>query len=370
MSKKRFLISGGGTGGHVFPAIAIAKALQRRFPDAEFLFAGAKGKIEMSQVPAAGFPIEGLWISGLERKLSLKNLLFPVKVLHSLWKARRIINRFQPDVIIGVGGYASWAVVWTGNNKGIKTLLQEQNSYAGITNRNLGKKANTICVAYENMERFFPPEKIVLTGNPIRREVIDIEGKREKAAEYFGLDANKTTLLFVGGSLGALAINQSLENSVHRLLDSGYQVIWQTGSYYYEKAQQKAKVLNRSGLVVTRFIKAMDLGYAMGDIVVSRAGAMAISELSAIGKPVILVPLPTAAEDHQRMNALALVRKDAAEMILNKDAVEKLIPAVIRLAEDKGKQELLSRNIKKLGIKDADERIAGEVEKLLNSAND
>ena len=365
MEKRKFLISGGGTGGHIFPAIAIAQALQRRFPDAEFLFVGAQGKIEMIKVPENGFSIEGLWISGLQRKLTLNNLSFPFKLISSLWQARKIIKKFNPDVIIGVGGYASGAVLWMGNKMNKQSLIQEQNSFAGITNKILGKQVNTICVAYDKMEKFFPKERIIKTGNPIRKEVIQIEGKKEKAAKHFGLDANKKTILFVGGSLGALAINQSLTKDVKLLLEKGYQVLWQTGVPYFETAEKVGKEISNKNLVITKFIKEMDLGYALADLIVSRAGAIAISEISAIGKPAIFVPLPTAAEDHQRMNALALVNMDAAEMILNKEAVEKLIPAVIELSKDENRQKALSENILKMAITDADERIADEVIKLI-----
>ncbi len=365
MKKLKILVSGGGTGGHIFPAIAIAQALQRRFPDAEFHFVGAKGKIEMKKVPEEGFKITGLWISGLQRSLTLDNLSFPFKLISSLWKARKIIKSFNPDVIIGVGGYASGAVLWMGSKMKRQCLIQEQNSFAGITNKILGKKVDTICVAYDNMEKFFPKEKIIITGNPIRKEVIQIEGKREKAAQHFNLETDKKTILFVGGSLGALAINQSLSKDVELLLNKGYQVIWQTGVPYYPVAIELKNKINNKNLVVTKFIKAMDLGYAIADIIVSRAGAIAISEISAIGKPAIFVPLPTAAEDHQRMNALALVNNNAAEMVLNKEAEEKLIPSVIELAEDKKKQTVLSENILQMAITDADERIADEVIKLV-----
>jgi UDP-N-acetylglucosamine--N-acetylmuramyl-(pentapeptide) pyrophosphoryl-undecaprenol N-acetylglucosamine transferase len=365
MKNLKILVSGGGTGGHIFPAIAIAQALQRRFPDATFHFVGAKGKIEMKKVPEEGFQITGLWISGLQRSLTLDNLSFPFKLISSLWKARKIIKQFKPDVIIGVGGYASGAVLWMGGKMKRQCLIQEQNSFAGITNKILGKKVDTICVAYENMEKFFPKEKIIITGNPIRKEVIQIKGKREKAAQHFNLKANKKTILFVGGSLGALAINQSLSKNVELLLKRGYQVIWQTGVPYYPMAIELRDNINNKSLVVTKFIKAMDLGYAIADIIVSRAGAIAISEISAIGKPAIFVPLPTAAEDHQRMNALALVNNNAAEMVLNKEAEEKLIPIVIELAEDKERQTALSENILQMAITDADERIADEVIKLV-----
>jgi UDP-N-acetylglucosamine--N-acetylmuramyl-(pentapeptide) pyrophosphoryl-undecaprenol N-acetylglucosamine transferase len=364
--KKKFIISGGGTGGHIFPAIAIAKELQRQFADAEFLFVGAQGKIEMKKVPEAGFEIEGLWISGLQRKLSLDNLAFPFKLIDSLWKARGILKKFKPDIVIGVGGFASGPTLWMANMLHIPTLIQEQNSYPGITNRALAKKVQKICVAYDTLEKFFPKEKIVMTGNPVRQEVIQIKGKREKAAVFFNLDASQKTLLFVGGSLGALAINETLNSQVQKLLDRGLQVIWQTGEYYYEKAQATARSLANNRLVVRAFIREMDLAYAMSDLIVSRAGAIAISEISAIGKPAIFVPLPTAAEDHQRLNAMALVNKNAAEIVLNKDTGEKLIDTVIALINDETKQAMFSQNILKMAITDADQRIVKVISNIIN----
>ena len=363
--KKKFIISGGGTGGHIFPAIAIAKELQRQFPDAEFLFVGAQGKIEMEKVPEAGFQIEGLWISGLQRKLSIDNLAFPFKLISSLWKARKILKAFEPNIVIGVGGFASGPTLWMANMLNIPTLIQEQNSYPGITNRALAKKVRKICVAYDTLDKFFPKGKIVKTGNPIRQEMIQIKGKREKAANFFGLNASQKTVLFVGGSLGALAINETLNKQVEKLLDEGLQVIWQTGKYYFEKAQATEKHINNNKLVVKAFIREMDLAYAIGDIIVSRAGAIAISEISAVGKPAIFVPLPTAAEDHQRMNAMALVENQAAELVLNKETDQKLIDATIALAQDVEKQKVLSENILKMAIIDADKRIANVIKQII-----
>ncbi len=363
--EKKFIISGGGTGGHIFPALAIAKALKRRFPDAGFLFVGAKGKMEMEKVPEQGFPIEGLWISGLQRKWSLSNLLFPLKLLSSLWKARKIIKVFKPDVVIGVGGFASGPTLWMANKLHFPTLIQEQNSFPGITNRLLAKKVEKICVAYDGLEKFFPAGKIVKTGNPIRREVIAIAGKRAEAAAFFGLDASQKTILFVGGSLGALAVNETLSGQVKRLLDEGIQVIWQTGNYYYEKALSTYQSLQSESLVVRAFIKEMDLAYAMADVVVSRAGAIAISEIAAVGKAAIFVPLPTAAEDHQRMNALALVERDAAIMVANNETGEKLVDACLDLINDDAKQAALQRNIKKMAVTDADERIVEVVSNMI-----
>ncbi len=363
--KKKFIISGGGTGGHIFPALAIAKALKRRFPGADFLFVGARGKMEMEKVPEQGFAIKGLWISGLKRKWSISNLLFPLKLISSLWNARKIIKGFRPDIVIGVGGFASGPTLWMANKLRVPTLIQEQNSFPGITNRLLAKKVEKICVAYDGLEKFFPAGKIVKTGNPIRREVIEIAGKRPEAAVFFGLDASQKTILFVGGSLGALAVNETLSHQVKRLLDEGVQVIWQTGAYYYEKAMLVSRELSSPALVVRDFIKRMDLAYAMADMVVSRAGAIAISEIAAVGKAAIFVPLPTAAEDHQRMNALALVENDAALMVSNSETDRKLIDTCVALINDEAKQADLERNIQKMAVKDADERIADVVAEII-----
>jgi UDP-N-acetylglucosamine--N-acetylmuramyl-(pentapeptide) pyrophosphoryl-undecaprenol N-acetylglucosamine transferase len=360
------IISGGGTGGHIFPAITIANTLKNRIPDINVLFVGAKGKMEMEKVPAAGYPIEGLWISGLQRKLSFKNLTFPLKVVSSLIKAGKIIRKFNPAIVIGVGGYASGPTLRIASNRGIPTVIQEQNSYPGITNKLLSKKVSKICVAYEGMEKFFPKDKIVLTGNPIRRDVIEIRGKEKDALTYFNLDPDKQTVLVIGGSQGALSINKSIHKNLDKFVENNIQVIWQTGSYYFETAEIATKELQSKGIRTIAFIDRMDYVYALADIIVSRAGAIAISEICAVGKPTVFVPLPSAAEDHQTKNARALADKNAALLIKDNESNEKLADTVLQLLSDKQKRQELSSNISKLAITDAAERITDEILGLLN----
>jgi UDP-N-acetylglucosamine--N-acetylmuramyl-(pentapeptide) pyrophosphoryl-undecaprenol N-acetylglucosamine transferase len=305
--KTRIIISGGGTGGHVFPAIAIADALNKKLKAVEIHFIGAKSRMEMEKVPQAGYSIEGLWISGIQRKLTFKNLMVPVKIIISLLKANSIISRFRPGVVVGVGGYASGPTLRVAVWRGIPTLIQEQNSYPGITNRLLAKKTNRICVAYEGMERFFPKEKIILTGNPVRKEIVDIEGKKEIALEYFGLEKGKKTLLVIGGSQGALSVNESIAVHLKLFADQDIQMIWQTGKLYYSKALEFIRHQGYKHVKIYEFISRMDYAYSVADVVVSRAGAIAVSELCAVKRPVIFIPLPHAAEDHQTKNAMALV---------------------------------------------------------------
>ena len=364
--KYKIIISAGGTGGHIFPAVAVANTLRERLGEVDILFIGAKDKMEMKRVPAAGYPIEGLWISGLQRSLTLKNITFPFKVISSLYNAGKIIKKFKPDVVAGFGGFASGPTLRVASNKKIPTLIQEQNSYPGITNKILAKKVNTICVAYEGMERFFPEEKIIMTGNPVRKEVIQIEGKRNEAAKYFNLDSEKKTLLIVGGSLGALAVNKAIAKSLYKLMDEGLQVLWQTGEYFYNEAVKAAKPYSTKGVKVTPFIDKMDYAYAIADVIISRAGAIAISEIANVAKPAIFVPLPTAAEDHQTKNAMALVEKEAALMVENRDVMEDLTPAVISLFKNEQKQKSLKTNLKKLAINDAAEKITDEILKLID----
>lgn len=361
----RFIISGGGTGGHIFPAIAIANALKAKAPSAEILFVGAKGKMEMEKVPAAGYKIEGLWISGLQRKLTLKNLSFPFKVVSSLFKARKIISDFKPDAVIGVGGYASGPTLRAATMKKIPTVIQEQNSFPGITNKLLAAKVNKICVAYDGMETFFPASKIVKTGNPIRKNVIEIEGKKNEAASFFKLNQEQKTVLLVGGSQGALAVNKGIAQNIDVFSQNNIQLIWQTGKYYYEDAKQLVNKLNVKNIIVTQFIDRMDLAYAMADIIISRAGAIAISEICAVGKPPIFIPLPSAAEDHQTKNADALVEKEAAILIKNSDVSAKIGDALLNLLNDKKKQNTLSENLKKLAIRNSADLIANEILKLV-----
>ncbi|MBA3899795.1 MAG: undecaprenyldiphospho-muramoylpentapeptide beta-N-acetylglucosaminyltransferase [Bacteroidetes bacterium] len=367
MQQLKVIISGGGTGGHIFPAIAIANALKQKLQDkVDILFVGAKGKMEMEKVPAAGYKIEGLWISGMQRSLSVSNLSFPFKVTSSLLKAYRIIKKFKPDVVVGVGGYASGPVLAMASFSGVPTLIQEQNSYAGITNKILGKKVNKICVAYDGMEKFFPKEKIVLTGNPVRQDILQLEGKRERGLEHFKLDANKKTLLIIGGSQGARAINQSIEKGLADFIKNDVQLVWQTGKFYYPNAKEAVEKAGSESIKCFDFIQKMDLAYAVADVVVSRAGASSVSELCIVKKPAILVPLPTAAEDHQTKNAMALVTHNAAIIIKNAEAEEKLVSETIDLLNSKERQEKLSANIHKLAFKDAAGVIASEVINLIN----
>jgi len=355
----RVIISGGGTGGHIFPAVAIAKTIQRLRPDAEILFVGAEGKMEMEKVPAAGFKIIGLPIVGIQRRLTLKNLVVPFKLIASMFKARKIIKEFRPDIAIGVGGYASGPLLRAATNAGIKTLIQEQNSYPGITNKILSKKVDRICVAYQGLEKFFPAEKIVLTGNPVRPEVTILAGKREQAIKHFNLDPNKKTLLVIGGSLGARTINLAIEKFSKQFTDAGMQIIWQTGKHYYQTALQVEK--NSPDVHVLEFIREMDLAYAAADLIVSRAGAMSISELCLVKKPAIFVPSPNVSEDHQTKNAMALVNKDAAILVKDVEAQESLGNAVVNLMNDTSRMQQLSHNIGTLAFSDSAERIVQEV---------
>ncbi len=361
----KILISGGGTGGHIFPAIAIADALKEKAPNTEFLFIGAKGRMEMEKIPAAGYPIKGLWISGFQRSLSIKNLSFPFKLIHSLYKAGQIIKQFKPDVVIGVGGYASGPCLRMAIRKGKKTLIQEQNSYPGITNRLVGKQVDKICVAFHDMDKWFPKEKIVYTGNPLRKSAVNIENKKDEAATFFEVDINKPVILIVGGSQGALAINQAIANNLEKLKETNIQLVWQTGTNFLPQAQEVIKAAGmEKQLKATAFINRMDLAYAIADIVIARAGAMTISELSVVQKPVIFVPLPTAAEDHQTKNAQRLVDKQAALLIENSKADKELIAAAIKLANNRAIQVELTKNIGHFAKYNAAEEIAEEVLKL------
>ena len=363
--KHRFIISGGGTGGHIFPAISIANALKKQMPDAEILFVGALGRMEMERVPAAGYPIEGLPVSGFDRKNMLRNIKVLWNLIHSMVLARRIISRFKPEVVIGVGGYASAPTLRAASALGIPTLIQEQNSYAGVTNKLLAKKAKKICVAYEGMERFFEKDKIILTGNPVRQDLFAIAPKTVEAYNFFGLDSEKKTILVVGGSLGARTINQSIIAGLDKLLKTDVQVIWQTGKFYIDNARKSSEQFVSPDLLVTDFVARMDLAYSIADLVISRAGASSISELCLLAKPVILVPSPNVAEDHQTQNALALVRKDAAIMIKDTDAVNQLVDKSIELIQNESELIKLSFNIQKLAEKDSADRIALEVMKLI-----
>ncbi len=360
------IISGGGTGGHIFPALSIAGELQSRDSGNEILFVGAEGRMEMEKVPAAGYRIIGLPIRGFNRKNPVSNLGTICKILHSISLAKQIIKEFQPDVAIGVGGYASGPVLRVAGKKGIPTLLQEQNSYAGITNRMLAKKAKTICVAYDGMEKYFPADKIVITGNPVREDLVNIGNKGSGVPDYFNIKPGKKVLLILGGSLGSATINQSIMNHIQLISENhDLEVIWQTGKIYHEFSMSFVAQTDCKNLKIFDFIERMDLAYAMADIIISRAGAGTISELCIVGKPVILVPSPNVAEDHQTKNALALVNKNAGIMIKDSEAVDKLIPEAISLLDNKQQMDRLAENIKKMAITDSSKRIVDEIYKLI-----
>lgn len=360
----KVILSGGGTGGHIFPAVAIANEIRRLVPHAEILFVGALGKMEMEKVPAAGYKIVGVPIAGLQRKLTLSNLKLPFLIIKSLLKTRKIIREFQPHVVVGTGGYASGPLLKAATSKGIPALLQEQNSYAGITNKLLSKKASRICVAYEEMERFFPKEKILLTGNPVRQDIKDVFEKREEARSYFKLSPDKKTILVIGGSLGARTINESISAGLEQLAKSNIQLIWQTGKTYFTTAKQQTEKYTTNHIYAFDFISRMDLAYAAADIVVSRAGASSVSELCNIGMPSILVPSPNVAEDHQTKNAMALVNKQAAIMVKDSEAREVLIQKALELMTDVATRKKLSDNIKTMAHYDSANVIAKEVLKL------
>lgn len=361
--KYRILISGGGTGGHIFPALSIANALKRRL-DADILFVGAEDRMEMERVPAAGYEIKGLPVAGFNRRNILKNFGVLLKLRRSISMARNIVADFKPDIAIGVGGYCSGPTLKAAQKAGVPTLLQEQNSYAGVTNKLLAKKARKICVAYPGLERFFPADKLVLTGNPIRKDLLEKSISQEKARERFGLNPKLPTVLVVGGSLGALTLNESMEAGIKRLYDEGIQVIWQTGKNFGDRGTAAVKNLN--GVVVTKFISDMAAAYAAADLVVSRAGAGSISELELLGKPCILVPSPNVAEDHQTKNARALSDKGAALLVADAEAREKLVDEIITLISDKSRLQSMSDEIKKLALPDSDERIVDEVVRIIN----
>lgn len=363
-NKYRILISGGGTGGHIFPALSIANALRRRL-DTEILFVGADDRMEMERIPAAGYPIKGLPVAGFDRKHLLRNFGVLLKLRKSLAMARRIVDEFQPDIAIGVGGYCSGPTLKAAQRSGVPTLIQEQNSYAGVTNKLLARNAMRICVAYEGMQRFFPAEKIVLTGNPIRKDLLEHTFGSAEARMRFGLAAEPRTILVVGGSLGALTVNRSMAEGLRCLIDAGYQVIWQTGKTFHSRALEAAKGLK--GVVVAPFISDMAAAYAAADLVVSRAGAGSISELEALGKPVILVPSPNVAEDHQTKNAQALESRGAAILIPDAVASERMITEMLTLAASPERLAEMSRNIKGLALDNSDEKIVDEIVKILNA---
>ena len=363
---KRVILSGGGTGGHIYPAVAVAEALKRKHGDnVEILFVGAEGKMEMEKIPQLGYNIVGLPILGLQRRLEPKNLLVPFKVMSSVTKARSIIRDFSADVVVGFGGYASAPVLWAAQGMGVPTIIQEQNSYAGLTNKLLSRRAKRICVAYEDMDRFFRRDRIILTGNPLRGNFAPTEGKSLKVLEYYGLSAELPTLLVVGGSLGTRTLNEMMKRWILSLegADAPVQVIWQTGKYYEKEMQTFLAEHPTRNIWQGAFIERMDYAYEVADLVVSRSGACTVSELSLIGKPTLFVPSPNVAEDHQTKNAMALVERQAAEIIADKDAVAQGMERALALVGDKERLAMLSRNILKLGIKDAAERVVRQIEK-------
>lgn len=357
----RFIISGGGTGGHIYPAIAIANELKAQFPESEILFVGAQDKMEMQKVPAAGYEIEGLWIAGIQRKLTLSNLMFPVKFLSSLIKSLGIINKFKPDVVIGTGGFASGAVVKVAGSMNIPTVIQEQNSYPGITNKMLAKKAKSICVAYEGLERFFDNEKIQLTGNPVRQDLLSIDSKRNQAIESFKLNPNKKTVVVLGGSLGARKINQLIEQKLNFFTENNVQVIWQCGKFYFDEY----KKYNAENVQVNAFFEQMDLLYAAADVIISRAGASSVSELAIVGKPVIFIPSPNVAEDHQTKNAKSIADKNGAILIKESELDQRFESEFKKIVADENHTKALSENLKKLAKPDATKDIVKQIVQLI-----
>ena len=362
---KRVILSGGGTGGHIYPAVAVAEALKRKWKDdVEILFVGAEGKMEMEKVPALGYNIEGLPIAGLQRRLDWRNILVPWKVLSSIRKARRIIRDFSADVVVGFGGYASAPVLWAAQRMGVPTVIQEQNSHAGVTNKILSRRARRICVAYDDMERFFRADRIIMTGNPLRGSFAPKTEKSQEALAYYGFSEDLPTLLVVGGSLGTRTLNEMMKSWILTLDgEAPVQVIWQTGKFYEAEMQAFLAEHPTKNIWQGAFIERMDYAYEVADLVVSRSGACTVSELCLVGKPTLFVPSPNVAEDHQTKNAMALVEKDAAEMVADKEAVVKGMTRALELLADKERRNTLSRNILRLGMADAAERVVRQIEK-------
>ena len=368
MPKKPYhiMLSGGGTGGHIFPAIAIADGLKKAFPDADFLFVGAKGRMEMEKVPQAGYPIIGLWISGIQRKLTISNLAFPFKLISSTIKARKIIRNFKPDVVIGTGGYASGPLLHAAAGKNIPTLILEQNSYPGLTNKWLSKTVDRICVAYPGMDKYFPKSKMIVTGSPIRKEIMLASGNKTEGCVFFGLNPELPTLLIIGGSQGARQINLAIASNLKKLLEGSIQILWQTGVNGFDEAQNQAKQLpNQDRVVITKFIQRMDLAYAAADVIVSRAGAIAIAEIVSVKKPAILIPLPSAAEDHQTQNALSLVKENAGILVKESTANEVLADQVLSLMNNNALRKNISQNLSHFDHKDATLAIVEQVKLLM-----
>lgn len=365
MKINRVILSGGGTGGHIFPALSIANEIRKRYPDSEILFVGALGRMEMEKVPAAGYKIVGLPVMGFPRKPSLKIFTFFKKLMQSASMANKIVKDFKPEVAIGVGGYASGPLLRAASKSKIPTLIQEQNSYAGITNKILSRKVNSICVAYDKMDRYFPSKKIVFTGNPIRENLITNLKNKDEGLEYFGLNGEEKVVLIVGGSLGARSINNAVLKNLNVIAKSGVQVIWQTGAIYFDRIQEETKNSKPENLQIHQFLSRMDLAYSVADIVISRAGAGTISELCLVGKPAILVPSPNVSEDHQTKNAMALVEKDAAVMLTDKEIDEKMFQVAFEMVTNNELCQLMATNIKTLAKPEATKTIVDEVEKLI-----
>ena len=361
----RLIISGGGTGGHIFPAIAIANAFRERHPDAQILFVGARGRMEMTRVPEAGYKIIGLWISGIQRKFTLSNLLFPVKLIVSYLRAAVIVRRYKPHVVIGTGGFASGPIMIAATRFKVPAIIQEQNSFAGLANKQVADKVSKVCVAYEGMEKYFPASKIVITGNPVRKDILTVGEKSDRAKIHFGFEDGRRTLLIIGGSLGARTVNESIVSGIEKLIDAEVQVIWQTGKTYHDVVMAQVSKYDKRRIRVLDFLKEMDLAYAAADVVISRSGALAVSELCIAHKPCILVPSPNVAEDHQTKNAMALVEKDAAVMVADRDARGKLVDEALKLLFDEQRANKLSENISRLAKPTATEDIVNEIEKLI-----
>jgi UDP-N-acetylglucosamine--N-acetylmuramyl-(pentapeptide) pyrophosphoryl-undecaprenol N-acetylglucosamine transferase len=366
MEIKKVIISGGGSGGHIFPAIAIANELKFKHPNVEILFVGAIGKMEMEKVPASGYAIVGLPIAGFQRKFSFSNFTLPFKLIVSLLKAVLIVNKFKPEIVVGVGGYASGPMLRIASLLGVPTLVQEQNSFPGKTNRILSKVVKKICVAYDGLEKFFPKDKIVFTGNPVRNQMIEINGKQDESITFFGLDSTKKTILVIGGSQGARTLNNSVIEQLDLIVKNNVQVVWQCGKFYAQELMKNKAEFSSKGIFIHEFIQRMDLAYAAADVIISRAGAMSVSELCLIGKPSILIPSPNVSDDHQTINANALVEKNAAVLIRDVNSVKETIPKAIEILNDSEMQEKLSVEIKKLGIVNAAERIVNEIEKVIS----
>ena len=367
--KYKFIISGGGTGGHIFPALSIANEIKRRYPDADILFIGADNRMEMEKVPAAGYKIIGLPVSGFNRKNLFKNVSVLIKLWNSMRKASNLLKEWKPDIAIGVGGYVSGPILKEAQKQGIPTLIQEQNSYAGVTNKLLAKNVGAVCVAYEGMEKFFPADKIELTGNPIRQNLLECTISKEEARKKFNLVPNRPTILIVGGSLGARTINNSIEAGLQKLADSDVQVIWQTGKFYDEGAKKAMASINASNIKQMAFIPNMDEAYRAADLVVSRAGASSISEIQSLGKPSLLIPSPNVAEDHQTKNALALVNHNAAMMVKDVDCAETLVDSMLDLVKKEDRLKELSVNVKKMALPDSAKKIVDKVIEIIESKN-